>query len=265
MEILQVVLLAVVTFVFAIDQFSLTEVLYRPIIACTIIGAILGDLSAGLVIGGEVEIIAIGQMPVGGAQPPNFVMFSVVACVLVINSGLTIETAVAPSLVFALFGQYVVTLVFTIASGLMDKADEAAHNANPKGITAVLNIHMGILGALFAVIAVVCFYGGQALAGPMQNLSTQFSWLTAGLSVSGTMLRFVGFGILMKIMMAGDLWGILLAGFACAAIFGASSVSSATLIYVAFIGVAIAVYDYMSNVKVKNSAGSNVGGMSDGI
>ncbi len=265
MEILQVVLLAVATFVFAIDQFSLTEVLYRPIIACTIIGAILGDLKAGLVIGGEVEIIAIGQMPVGGAQPPNFVMFSVVACVLVIKTGLDIETAVAPSLVFALFGQYVVTLVFTVASGLMDKADEAAHNANPKGITNVLNIHMAILGTLFTVIAIVCFYGGQALSEPMKNLSTQFSWLTAGLSVSGTMLRFVGFGILMKIMMAGDLWGILLAGFACAAIFGASSVSSATLIYVAFIGVAIAVYDYMSSVKLKNSAGSNVGGMSDGI
>ena len=30
---MQVVLLAIVTFIFAIDQFSLTELLYRPIIA----------------------------------------------------------------------------------------------------------------------------------------------------------------------------------------------------------------------------------------
>ena len=84
-----------------------------------------------------------------------------------------------------------------------------------------------------------------------------------GLSVAGGMLRFVGFGILMKIMLSNDMWGILLAGFACAAIFGASSVASATLIYVAFIGVAIALYDYNSSVKLKNT---NVGGgMSDGI
>lgn len=263
MEIVQVVLLAVATFIFAIDQFSLTEVLYRPIIACTIIGAILGDLQAGLTVGGSVEIIAIGNMPVGGAQPPNFVIFSIASCVLVIVSDMEPQAAMGVSMVFALFGQYVVTLVFTVMSALMDKADEAAHNANPKGITAVLNTHMAVLGALFAVIAVACYYGGEALSGTLNSISTQFSWLMGGLSVAGGMLRFVGFGILMKIMLSNDMWGILLAGFACAAIFGASSVASATLIYVAFIGVAIALYDYNSSVKLKNT---NVGGgMSDGI
>ena len=40
MNILEIVLLAAVTFVFAIDQFSLTEIAYRPIIACPIIGLI---------------------------------------------------------------------------------------------------------------------------------------------------------------------------------------------------------------------------------
>lgn len=49
---MQVILLAIVTFIFAIDQFSLTETLYRPICACPIIGAILGDAQAGLVVGG---------------------------------------------------------------------------------------------------------------------------------------------------------------------------------------------------------------------
>ncbi len=31
---MQAILLAIATFIFAIDQFSLTEILYRPIIAC---------------------------------------------------------------------------------------------------------------------------------------------------------------------------------------------------------------------------------------
>lgn len=31
---IELVLLAVVTFIFAIDQFSLTELIYRPMIAC---------------------------------------------------------------------------------------------------------------------------------------------------------------------------------------------------------------------------------------
>ena len=33
---IELVLLAVVTFIFAIDQFSLTELIYRPMIACPI-------------------------------------------------------------------------------------------------------------------------------------------------------------------------------------------------------------------------------------
>ena len=52
MNIVEIVLLAIVTFFFAIDQFSLTEIVYRPIIACPIIGAILGDVNTGLVVGG---------------------------------------------------------------------------------------------------------------------------------------------------------------------------------------------------------------------
>lgn len=263
MEIIQVVLLAIATFIFAIDQFSLTEVLYRPIIACTIIGAILGEVETGLIVGGTVEIIAIGNMPVGGAQPPNFVIFSIAACVLVIKSGLDADAAMGVSMIFALFGQYVVTIVFTVMSGLMDKADEAAHQANAKGITNVLNIHMFVLGALFAAISVACYFGGVALSETLSEVSTSLSWLMGGLSVAGGMLRFVGFGILMKIMLSNDMWGILLAGFAAAAIFGASSVASATLIFIAFIGVAIALYDYNSSVKLKNLG--SVGGTSDGI
>ena len=35
MDIIQIILLAVLTFIIAIDQFSLTEIISRPIINCT--------------------------------------------------------------------------------------------------------------------------------------------------------------------------------------------------------------------------------------
>ena len=78
MNVIEIILLAIVTFIFAIDQFSLTEIMYRPIVACPIIGMILGDVQTGLVIGGTYELMMIGNMPVGGAQPPNAVLGSVV-------------------------------------------------------------------------------------------------------------------------------------------------------------------------------------------
>ena len=128
-NIIECVLLAIVTFIFAIDQFSLTEIVYRPIIACPIIGLILGDVNMGLIIGGTYELMMIGNMPVGGAQPPNAVLGSVVAMIFAVKAHMDTNAALGACMIFATFGQYVVTVMFTIMSGLMAKADKAAAEA----------------------------------------------------------------------------------------------------------------------------------------
>lgn len=283
MNVVQIILLAIVTFVFAIDQYSLTETLYRPIVACTIIGAILGDLQVGLLVGGTYEIMVIGNMPVGGAQPPNVVIAGVAGCILAITAKMDVNAALGAAIIFSVFGQYVVTLVFTFMASLMAKADKAAEEANPAGIAQVNYISMCILGALFAVISILCYVGGTAMADTLKQLSTDYSWLMGGLSVAGGMMKFVGFAILMKIMMASDLWGFLLAGFASAiivqniptafalntetgAVTAAGNLSGVTLLLLAFIGVCVAIYDYMIHIKIKENAGSGIeGGMNDGI
>lgn len=267
MDILQIVLLAIVTFIFAIDQFSLSELLYRPIIACTIIGAILGDMTVGMAIGGTYELMMIGNMPVGGAQPPNAVLGGVVACIFAIKSGLSIEEALGAAVPFAVFGQYVVTTLFAAMATIMAKADKAAEHADPAGIAQVNYISMAILGSLFALFAVLAFVGGNAMGETLKNLSDSpsFSWIMGGLGAAGGMMRFVGFAILLKIMLAGDMWGIYFSGFAFALIIGnIPSIEGATLLLIAFIGLGIAMNDYFMNVKLK-SAPQAGGGFSDGI
>ena len=262
-NIVECVLLAILTFFFAIDQFSLTEIVYRPIIACPIIGLVLGDMETGLVVGGTYELMMIGNMPVGGAQPPNAVLGGVVAMIFAVKANMDTNAALGACMIFATFGQYVVTLTFTVMSGLMAKADKAAEEANPKGITNVLNISMLILGSLFAVITVLAYVGGTAMSETLQSLSDNASWLMGGLSAAGAMMRFVGFGILLKIMFANDMWGYLLAGFALALVFGnIDATASAALILVAFIGIMLALMDFKTS-SLSKSAGN--GGMSDGI
>ena len=262
---MQVVLLAIVTFIFAIDQFSLTEVIYRPIIACTIIGLILGDLKTGLAIGGTYELMMIGNMPVGGAQPPNAVLGSAFAMVFAVKSGLGVNEALGAVIPFTVVGQYAVTLTFTAMSVFMVKADHAAENANPKGIAQVNYISMAILGSIFALAAVAAFYAAEPLKGGVEWVKGNLSFVMGGLSAAGGMMRYVGFAVLMKIMLADDMWGIYFAGFAAAALFGnVEAVKGATLLLVAFVGIAIAIYDYSINVKFKSSNGGN-GGVSDGI
>ncbi len=263
---MQVILLAIVTFIIAIDQFSLTELLYRPIVNCTIIGLILGDLQTGLVIGGTYELMMIGNMPVGGAQPPNAVLGGIVAMVFAVNAGMDTDSSLGAAVIFAVFGQYAVTFTFTFMSFVNAKADKAAADANPAGITQVNLISMCILGSLFATMAVVAYLGGAAAEPTLTALSENASWLMGGLGVAGGMMRYVGFATLLKIMLSSDLWGIYFAGFTAAAVIGnIAAISGATLLLVAFIGLAIALFDYQTNVKIKENAGSGNGGMTDGI
>ena len=118
---LQIILVFVWVFIVAIDQFDFLESLYQPIVSGAVIGAILGDLPTGLIVGGTYQLMTIGNMPVGGAQPPNAVIGGVMATVFAISSHLDTTAAVGLAVPFALIGQYMVTFLFTLMSPMMSK------------------------------------------------------------------------------------------------------------------------------------------------
>lgn len=270
-SIFQAILVFVVAFIMGIDQFSFLESLYQPIVLCPIIGAILGHLDLGIVVGGAYQLIQIGSMPIGGAQPPNAILGGIMATVFAISLNMEatadgVGAAMGLAIPFAVFGQYAVTLTFTIMSGMMTKADACAENADVKGIRNINFIEMGILGVLFGALAVAGLYGGTNLGSILKDLSFEYSWVMGGLDAAGGAMKFVGFAILMKVMMSGEMWGFLLAGFTMAVICNnIGAISGATLLLCAFVGIAIALYDYQINTKIKANAGANVGGVTDGI
>ena len=270
--IIQALLVFVVAFIMGIDQFSFLESLYQPIVTCPIIGAILGNLELGIVVGGAYQLVQIGSMPIGGAQPPNAIMGGIMATVFAVSLNMEasadgVGAALGLAVPFAVFGQYVVTLTFTLFSGMMTKADKYAEEANVKGIRNINLLEMGFLGVLFGVIAVAGLYGGTALGDSLREFSKSFSWVMAGLDAAGGAMKFVGFAILMKVMMSGEMWGFLLAGFAMSVLCSANSTTSgATLILCAFVGAAIAIYDFTTQTKIRQNAGSGfAGGDEDGI
>ena len=270
--IIQALLVFVVAFIMGIDQFSFLESLYQPIVTCPIIGAIPGNLELGIVVGGAYQLVQIGSMPIGGAQSPNAIMGGIMATVFAVSLNMEasadgVGAALGLAVPFAVFGQYVVTLTFTLFSGMMTKADKYAEEANVKGIRNINLLEMGFLGVLFGVIAVAGLYGGTALGDSLREFSKSFSWVMAGLDAAGGAMKFVGFAILMKVMMSGEMWGFLLAGFAMSLLCSANSTTSgATLILCAFVGAAIAIYDFTTQTKIRQNAGSGfAGGDEDGI
>ena len=204
-------------------------------------------------------------MPVGGAQPPNAVIGGIMATVFAVQLNLTDpQAALGLAIPFALLGQYGVTLTFTLMSPLMARADKYAAEADDKGIERLNYFAMGLLGLLFVVAVLLGILGGQAIGEQLGTL--QGNWVMGGLGVAGGMMRYVGFGILMKIMLSNELWGFYFLGFALATLMSAAGLGGSALLLVAMIGMCFALYDYQTNVKIKGLVGKGGnGGESDGI
>ncbi len=298
------------TFVAAIDQFDFTESLYQPIVTGPIIGAILGDVQTGLVVGGTYQLMTIGNMPIGGAQPPNAVIGGIMAAVFACTLDMDPNVAVATAIPFALLGQYGVTLFFTLRAPMMESFRAAAVKADTKAITkltVVSEIILGlallgqygvtlfftlrapmmesfraaavkadtkaitkltvvseiILGLIFAAIVTLFFVGG--LTAGQAVVEAIPAWLNAGLSAAGGMMKFVGFAILLKIMMSRDMWAFFLLGFGLTTIVhGIPALAKPELLIMAIIGFGIAFWDFQQQTELKGAAFDG-GDMSDGI
>ena len=233
---LQIILVFVWVFIVAIDQFDFLESLYQPIVSGAVIGAILGDLPTGLIVGGTYQLMTIGNMPVGGAQPPNAVIGGVMATVFAISSHLDTTAAVGLAVPFALIGQYMVTFLFTLMSPMMSKADQLAAKGDTKGIVRLNYLAMALLGLLFAIVCTLGMLGGSAMGTTLSNLAAKYAWIMAGLGAAGGMMRFVGFATLLRIMLSNEFWGIYFAGFALATIIGyIPELSGSALLLIAFV------------------------------
>ena len=265
-SILQIVLVFLWVFIIGIDQFDLLESLYQPIVSGAVIGAILGDLPTGLVVGGTYQLMTIGNMPVGGAQPPNAVIGGVMAVVFAIGSNMEIDAAMGLAVPFAVVGQYMVTLLFTAMSPMMSVADKMAEKGDHKGIVRLNYMAMGILGVAFATVCTLGLIGGKAMGEGLQAAFDAVPWLMTGLSAAGGMMRFVGFATLLRIMLSNDHWGIYFAGFTMATIIGyIPELAGSALLLIAFVGIALALNDFQTGVALKNAGGNGNGGDDDGI
>lgn len=262
-SVVQIAFVFIFTFIAAIDQFNLLESIYQPIVAGPIIGLILGDVETGLAVGATYQLMTIGNMPVGGAQPPNAVVGGIMATVLAISLGLSPTEAVGAAIPFALLGQYGITLLFTAMSPMMSKADDMAHAANPRGIDKLNYSAMGILGLIFGVIVTLFFIGGAQFGNDI--LAAIPEWVMKGLGAAGGMMRFVGFATLLKVMISKPLWGFYFLGFALALIVnGMEGLGSSALLILAIIGFALAFWDFQIQTKVAASS-NDMGGFEDGI
>lgn len=176
-----------------------TPMVIRPIVVATCVGAALGNLQAGIMMGASLELVFIGAMQIGAAVPPDAFVGSALGTAFAILSNQGAEVALTLALPIAILSQSLKVIVFIIRSWFMDLALRLAKAANFKGLY-LLNLGGLVLQcAMYFVVAFAAIlFGSAAVSTFVDNLPAV---VLSGLKVAGGLLPAVGFALILRPMM----------------------------------------------------------------
>lgn len=250
-SVFQILMIGLVTGLAGVDILVGLTHFHRPVVLGPIIGAILGDLQTGIIVGAMVELSLIGAAPLAGAQPPNVIIAGMTAVFFaIILNGVDAEAAVALSLPFAALMQAFVTIMYNVFSFFTGKADKAAEEGDLNAITTLNLITLAIVFlSYFIIAAVIASMGEQAQV----IVDVIPAWILNGLTIAGGMMPAMGLAILLSIMFKMEFLPFLIIGVVASAFFNVS------IIALTLVAVAVAMYDMHINKNIsKKGGGSNV-------
>ena len=251
MSIISMVLVVVVAFLAGLegilDQFQS----HQPLVACTLIGLVTGNLTAGIMLGGSLQFIALGWANIGAAVAPDAALASVAAAIIMVLGGdfSTKGIAVAQSVAIplAVAGLFLTMIVRTLSVGLVHTADAAARKGDIKGVERAHFVALLLQGLRIAIPAALL------LMIPAETVKTALEampkWLADGMQIGGGMVVAVGYAMVINMMASREVWPFFAIGFALAA------VSQLTLIALGAIGVALALIYLTLSKKGGNGGG----------
>src|SRR5659263_784652 len=86
-NIVQMILVVIVAFLAGmegvLDQFQF----HQPVIACTLIGLVTGNLLPCLILGGTLQMIALGWANIGAAVAPDAALASIASAIILVLGG----------------------------------------------------------------------------------------------------------------------------------------------------------------------------------
>lgn len=204
-------LIALIAGIAGVDLFNGLTHFHRPVVIGPIVGLILGDVQTGLLVGGTLELVWMGMVPLAGAQPPNVVIGGIIGTTFAIMTQADPKVAIGIAVPFSIAVQGCITLLFTLYSPMMHKCDEMVKKLNWRGIEMVNYFGILILFSFYFIVAFLPIYFGADAASAMVQKAPQ--WLLDGLAVAGGMMPAIGFSLLMKIMMKKTYVAYFILGF----------------------------------------------------
>ena len=197
----------------ALDNIG-TQMLRRPLLIAPVVGLIMGNLQAGLMIGATLEVMWMGVGNVGAYSAPDMISGTCIGTALGIASGGT-EVAVALAVPTSILAQQLLVIYKTGIVALNPIAEKVAESGDFSKIFRLNYIPMVIAFLIRAVPTFIAIYLG---AGVIDTIVAALpANIMGGLKVAGSVIPSVGIGLLMLMMIKkAELWTFLIAGFALA-------------------------------------------------
>ncbi len=186
----------------------------RPLIAGTVAGLIIGDVTLGMAVGATMELAALGVYTYGGASIPDYTTGAIVGTALAHATGGTFAHQVAIGLALGIPAAVLLISLDPVGRFLptfwIHRADYAALEVRTRELT-VLQWTAFIPWA--AVRAVPTFIGVYYAADVAKIEHGIPDWFTSGMTLVGAILPAVGFAMLLKMLPVARYWYMLLIGY----------------------------------------------------
>ena len=254
LNLIQMILVVFVAFLAGMEGILDEFQFHQPLVACTLIGLVTGNLEVGIILGGSLQMIALGWANIGAAVAPDAALASVAAAIILVLGGqgkAGIPSAIAIAIPLAVAGLFLTMLVRTLAVPIVHMMDKAASEGNFRKIEVLQVAAIAMQGVRIAIpAAALLFIPAETVKNTLEMMP---AWLTDGMAIGGGMVVAVGYAL--NMMATKEVWPFFVLGFVIAAI------SEITLIGIGAIGVALALI-YLNLSKMGGS--STGGGSSSG-
>ena len=257
MSIISIILVVLVAFLAGMEGILDEFQFHQPVVACTLIGLVTGNLVPCLILGGTLQMIALGWANIGAAVAPDAALASVASAIILVLGGQGVKgvpSAIAIAVPLAVAGLFLTMIVRTIAVPIVHLMDAAAEEGNIRKVEMWHIIAVCLQGVRIAVpAAALLFIPAQTVQSFLESMP---AWLTDGMAIGGGMVVAVGYALVINMMATKEVWPFFVIGFVVAAI------SQLTLIALGALGVALALI-YLNLSKMGGSS-NNGGGSNSG-
>lgn len=267
----QVLLLTIYAAWQILDELGVSTAVSQPVWAGLITGIVMGNPTAGLLIGGSMQLTVLGVGTFGGASKIDANSGTVLATAFSIGLGMDPEQAIAAIAVpvaslmiqMDIIGRFCNTF---FAHRIDKNIEEMNYGAIERNF--LLGSVPWMLSRALPVFLALQF-GGGIVEDIVAVLNGDLKWLGDGLSVAGAVMPAVGFAILLRYLPVKKHLPYLILGFVITALFTtifsglqilgggvgtvvqdfAGKFNSLPMLTIALIGLALAIVQYRRDIE----------------